>query len=427
MPPTISVPKGQSTITVREGSRAELQCEVRGKPKPPIIWSRVDKETPMPSGMMTMETYDGKLHLESVSREMSGTYKCQTARYNGFNIRPREALVQLNVQCEYNHTVLEHLSECLCAQKPVGWAGLTRLVLLSRRVDLSYWAEQTHLFCLETFEQLVFNCLGYTRLRAGYTVWPACCKWKGEVLCVFVRNAFLSPTSGWVQNNSFTAVCLCALHICKIPSGYVSRVVSSKGSELMLIRLFPPHNLFFNLVTLAVISQHAWTIFPEKQRYADPNMDCVIPNGFHAVQLWVMENWFLACGVSNDFSNGWCSQPRLKVISLRIGEYRGRDAAGVCIGWLSPSFPFSGFSLQRSECLLSSHAVEVCFDAWGSVLSPLRLWLRHGKGSWVKCHGLEGAVAVGIALPADLVPLGQHNGWTPAESSEQAWDRYGAG
>ncbi|XP_049689770.1 MAM domain-containing glycosylphosphatidylinositol anchor protein 1 isoform X3 [Accipiter gentilis] len=98
LPPTISVPKGQSTITVREGSRAELQCEVRGKPKPPIIWSRVDKETPMPSGSMTMETYDGKLRLESVSREMSGTYKCQTARYNGFNIRPREALVQLNVQ-----------------------------------------------------------------------------------------------------------------------------------------------------------------------------------------------------------------------------------------------------------------------------------------------------------------------------------------
>uniref|UniRef100_A0A803VKJ4 MAM domain containing glycosylphosphatidylinositol anchor 1 n=1 Tax=Ficedula albicollis TaxID=59894 RepID=A0A803VKJ4_FICAL len=98
VPPTISVPKGQSSVTVREGSRAELQCEVRGKPKPPIIWSRVDKETPMPSGTMTMETYDGKLQLESVSREMSGTYKCQTARYNGFNIRPREALVQLNVQ-----------------------------------------------------------------------------------------------------------------------------------------------------------------------------------------------------------------------------------------------------------------------------------------------------------------------------------------
>nr|XP_056709549.1 MAM domain-containing glycosylphosphatidylinositol anchor protein 1 isoform X1 [Euleptes europaea] len=98
VPPTIMVPKGQSAVTVREGSRAELQCEVRGKPKPPIIWSRVDKEAPMPSGAATVETSDGRLHLESVTREMSGTYKCQTARYNGFNIRPREALVQLNVQ-----------------------------------------------------------------------------------------------------------------------------------------------------------------------------------------------------------------------------------------------------------------------------------------------------------------------------------------
>ncbi|XP_029448766.1 MAM domain-containing glycosylphosphatidylinositol anchor protein 1 isoform X1 [Rhinatrema bivittatum] len=98
VPPTISIPKGQSMITVKEGSRAELQCEVRGKPKPPILWSRLDKEAPMPSGAMVMETYDGKLQLDNVTREMSGAYKCQTARYNGFNIRPREALLQLNVQ-----------------------------------------------------------------------------------------------------------------------------------------------------------------------------------------------------------------------------------------------------------------------------------------------------------------------------------------
>ncbi|KAB0403942.1 hypothetical protein E2I00_002544, partial [Balaenoptera physalus] len=44
------------------------------------------------------ETSDGKLRLERVSRDMSGTYRCQTARYNGFNVRPREAQVQLNVQ-----------------------------------------------------------------------------------------------------------------------------------------------------------------------------------------------------------------------------------------------------------------------------------------------------------------------------------------
>ncbi|XP_018120384.1 MAM domain-containing glycosylphosphatidylinositol anchor protein 1 isoform X2 [Xenopus laevis] len=98
VPPTLTVPKGQSIITVREGSRAELQCDVRGKPKPPILWTRVDKEGPLPTGEMIAETYDGKLRLENVTREISGTYKCQTARYNGFNIRPREATVQLNVQ-----------------------------------------------------------------------------------------------------------------------------------------------------------------------------------------------------------------------------------------------------------------------------------------------------------------------------------------
>ncbi|XP_059557790.1 MAM domain-containing glycosylphosphatidylinositol anchor protein 1 isoform X4 [Myotis daubentonii] len=98
VPPTISVPKGRAIVTVREGSPAELQCEVRGKPRPPVLWSRVDKEAALlPSGLPVEETPDGKLRLERVSRDMSGTYRCQTARYNGFNVRPREAQVQLNV------------------------------------------------------------------------------------------------------------------------------------------------------------------------------------------------------------------------------------------------------------------------------------------------------------------------------------------
>ncbi|KAF6114952.1 MAM domain containing glycosylphosphatidylinositol anchor 1 [Phyllostomus discolor] len=98
VPPTISVPKGRAIVTVREGSPAELQCEVRGKPRPPVLWSRVDKEAALlPSGLPLEETLDGKLRLERVSRDMSGTYRCQTARYNGFNVRPREAQVQLNV------------------------------------------------------------------------------------------------------------------------------------------------------------------------------------------------------------------------------------------------------------------------------------------------------------------------------------------
>ncbi|XP_057650760.1 MAM domain-containing glycosylphosphatidylinositol anchor protein 1 isoform X3 [Chionomys nivalis] len=98
VPPTISVPKGRSVVTVREGSPAELQCEVRGKPRPPVLWSRVDKEVVLlPSGLALEETPDGKLRLERVSRDMSGTYRCQTARYNGFNVRSREAQVQLTV------------------------------------------------------------------------------------------------------------------------------------------------------------------------------------------------------------------------------------------------------------------------------------------------------------------------------------------
>ncbi|XP_045699239.1 MAM domain-containing glycosylphosphatidylinositol anchor protein 1 isoform X2 [Phyllostomus hastatus] len=98
VPPTISVPKGKAIVTVREGSPAELQCEVRGKPRPPVLWSRVDKEAALlPLGLPLEETLDGKLRLERVSRDMTGTYRCQTARYNGFNVRPREAQVQLNV------------------------------------------------------------------------------------------------------------------------------------------------------------------------------------------------------------------------------------------------------------------------------------------------------------------------------------------
>lgn len=55
----------------------------------------------MPDGNMQMESYDGTLRIVNVSREMSGMYRCQTSQYNGFNVKPREALVQLIVQCKY--------------------------------------------------------------------------------------------------------------------------------------------------------------------------------------------------------------------------------------------------------------------------------------------------------------------------------------
>ncbi|KAI4885430.1 hypothetical protein NFI96_018059, partial [Prochilodus magdalenae] len=98
VPPNLTVPRGKSPLVVREGETVELECLVSGKPKPIILWSRADKEVPMPDGSMQMESYDGVLRIVNVSREMTGSYRCQTSQYNGFNVKPREAVVELIVQ-----------------------------------------------------------------------------------------------------------------------------------------------------------------------------------------------------------------------------------------------------------------------------------------------------------------------------------------
>lgn len=100
VPPNLTVPQEKSPLVTREGDTIELQCQVTGKPKPIILWSRADKEVAMPDGGLQTESYDGILRIVNVSREMTGTYRCQTSQYNGFNVKPREALVQLIVQCE---------------------------------------------------------------------------------------------------------------------------------------------------------------------------------------------------------------------------------------------------------------------------------------------------------------------------------------
>ncbi|XP_061406187.1 MAM domain-containing glycosylphosphatidylinositol anchor protein 2-like isoform X2 [Lethenteron reissneri] len=98
VPPTISVPRGRSPVVVREGSTADLQCIVSGKPKPVVLWSRVDRDALMPDGAPYTESHDGCLYLANVTRDMAGSYRCQTGRFNGFNVSPREATVQLIVQ-----------------------------------------------------------------------------------------------------------------------------------------------------------------------------------------------------------------------------------------------------------------------------------------------------------------------------------------
>uniref|UniRef100_A0AAQ6AII5 MAM domain containing glycosylphosphatidylinositol anchor 1 n=1 Tax=Amphiprion ocellaris TaxID=80972 RepID=A0AAQ6AII5_AMPOC len=98
-PPVLSVPPGGQIVSVREGGNVELVCLVAdGKPRPPILWSRTEKDLLMPSGRPIVETPDGRLRLRNVSRDMMGAYRCQTAPYNGLNIKRREAQVQLNVQ-----------------------------------------------------------------------------------------------------------------------------------------------------------------------------------------------------------------------------------------------------------------------------------------------------------------------------------------
>uniref|UniRef100_A0A8C5CBG1 MAM domain containing glycosylphosphatidylinositol anchor 1 n=1 Tax=Gadus morhua TaxID=8049 RepID=A0A8C5CBG1_GADMO len=99
IPPVLAVPPGGQVVSAREGGSAELVCLVAdGKPRPPILWSRVDKDQLMPSGQAVVETRDGRLRLANISRDMMGPYRCQTAPYNGLNIKRREAQVQLNVQ-----------------------------------------------------------------------------------------------------------------------------------------------------------------------------------------------------------------------------------------------------------------------------------------------------------------------------------------
>ncbi|XP_055010948.1 MAM domain-containing glycosylphosphatidylinositol anchor protein 1 [Boleophthalmus pectinirostris] len=97
-PPILSLPPGGQMVSVREGGNTELVCLVDGKPPPPILWSRMEKDLLMPNGRPQVETADGRLRLRNVSRDLMGVYRCQTAPYNGLNIKKREMNVQLNVQ-----------------------------------------------------------------------------------------------------------------------------------------------------------------------------------------------------------------------------------------------------------------------------------------------------------------------------------------
>lgn len=101
VPPVLTVPVGGGVVNASEGGTVELVCLVDGKPRPPVLWSRANKDLPMPSGDWVVESRDGRLRLTNVSRDMMGAYRCQTAPYNGLNIKRRQAQVQLNVECKF--------------------------------------------------------------------------------------------------------------------------------------------------------------------------------------------------------------------------------------------------------------------------------------------------------------------------------------
>lgn len=103
-PPVLSLPPGGQVVSVREGGNADLVCLVDGKPPPPILWSRLEKDLLMPNKSSVIETPDGRLRLQNVSRDMMGVYRCQTAPYNGLNIKKREMNIQLNVQCKWKNS-----------------------------------------------------------------------------------------------------------------------------------------------------------------------------------------------------------------------------------------------------------------------------------------------------------------------------------
>lgn len=74
VPPLLTVPVGGGVINASEGGTAELVCLVDGKPRPPVLWSRANKDMPMPSGDWVVESRDGRLRLTNVSRDMMGVY-----------------------------------------------------------------------------------------------------------------------------------------------------------------------------------------------------------------------------------------------------------------------------------------------------------------------------------------------------------------
>ena len=95
-------------------------------------------------------------------------------------------------------------------------------MLLSGRVDLSYWAEQTHLSCLGTCEQFIFNWVWLHKAKGRIPYGQHVASGREKCCVCLYTMLSISLSVDECRTAALLGVCLCALHICKIPSGYVS-------------------------------------------------------------------------------------------------------------------------------------------------------------------------------------------------------------
>ena len=83
--------KDHTSVTVVEGSHVTLPCTAEGNPTPHVVWIA-------PNGtVLQNRTTDTNLTLPNVSRQNSGTYRCNITNKVGSD----SATVELDVLCKF--------------------------------------------------------------------------------------------------------------------------------------------------------------------------------------------------------------------------------------------------------------------------------------------------------------------------------------
>ncbi len=90
-----------------EGEPTDIQCRAKGKPKPSISWIKTM------NGQNLTTSYEGYLHIDKVTREDHGIFKCVATNKAGTD----ERAVRFNVQSK------PEIIESLNATVPVGGTG----------------------------------------------------------------------------------------------------------------------------------------------------------------------------------------------------------------------------------------------------------------------------------------------------------------